>query len=162
MKYIILLSVTALLLIRIPVRGQHSPDEKDIDSLLKNYAASIDGADTTLAGTLFSKSQPVSFIHPRGDEKGWPQIRDQFYGITMGQLLSNRKLVITERTIHLLGKDHAWVEFHWDFNATLNLGHQPLHTRGRESQVLTKEKGRWKIVHIHYSSMPVSGSGQGF
>jgi hypothetical protein len=142
--------------------SQQLNHEKVIDKLLDNYTKSINTADTTLARSLFSSKEALSFIHPRGHEKGWLQIRDHFYIGTMGNLLSARQLVITESAVHELDKKHAWVEFYWDFHATSKEGNQPLHTKGRESQLLINENGDWKIVHIHYSGLPVSGNGQGF
>lgn len=160
-KVIISFFVLASLFIHESARSQQLTHEKAIDRLLDNYTRSINAADTTLARSLFSSKQALSFIHPRGHEKGWLQIRDNFYVGTMG-LLTGRKLVITESAVHQMDKNHALVEFYWDFHATLKEGNQPLHTKGRESQLLVKENEDWKIVHIHYSGLPVSGNGQGF
>ncbi|MBE8971300.1 nuclear transport factor 2 family protein [Nostocales cyanobacterium LEGE 12452] len=160
-KIIIYFFVLASLFIHDSARSQQLARDKAIDRLLDNYTRSINAADTTIARSLFSSKQALSFIHPRGHEKGWLQIRDNFYVGTMG-LLTGRKLVITESAVHQLDKNNAWVEFYWDFHATLKAGNQPLHTKGRESQLLVKENEDWKIVHIHYSGLPVSGNGQGF
>ncbi len=31
----------------------------------------------------------------------------------------------------------------------------PVATRGRETQIYQKEQGGWRLVHVHYSGMPV-------
>jgi hypothetical protein len=35
------------------------------------YLRSVEHADTELASTLWATSPEVSFIHPRGHERGW-------------------------------------------------------------------------------------------
>jgi len=37
-----------------------------------------------------------------------------------------------------------------------------LTTRGRETQIYRKERGQWRLVHVHYSGMPVTAGGRGF
>lgn len=68
--------------------------------------------------------------------------------------------------IHPLGHerygDTAWSEFYWDFAAKLRKDGSPLVTHGRETQIYRKEQARWRLVHVHYSGMPVTGAGQGF
>src|SRR5690242_5081669 len=46
-------------------------DVKVIKDLIAKYAKSVDDADTTLAAKVWSNSADVSFIHPRGHERGW-------------------------------------------------------------------------------------------
>ena len=58
--------------------------------------------------------------------------------------------------------DVAWLTFEWVFDATLKVNNQKLQTKGRETQVWRKIKEEWKLVHVHYSNMPVTGQGQGF
>src|SRR5690606_6420042 len=48
----------------------------------------------------------------------------------------------------------TWRGFYWTFNATLRENGSPVVTRGRETQIYRRENGQWRIVHIHYSSMP--------
>ena len=50
--------------------------------------------------------------------------------------------------------DVAWVEFYWVFDASFTDG-KPMQTKGRETQILKKIDNQWRIVHVHYSGMPV-------
>ena len=59
------------------------------------------------------------------------------------------------------GEDSAWVEFHWDFEATRPNGME-LNTSGRETQVFKRENGAWQIQNVHYSAMPTQVEGEGF
>jgi ketosteroid isomerase-like protein len=136
-------------------------DADVILGLIARYAKSIDDADTALAAEFWSKSPDVSFIHPRGHERGWEEVKRNFYEKTMGAMLTDRKLTPKDVAVHVYG-DAAWAEFYWDFSAKLKEGGQPLKTRGRETQIFRKADGRWELVHVHYSGMPTTGRGQGF
>lgn len=37
-----------------------------------------------------------------------------------------------------------------------------MQTKGCETQIWRKSHNEWKLVHIHYSGMPVTGQDQGF
>jgi ketosteroid isomerase-like protein len=138
-----------------------SSDEARIRSLVATYAKSIDAADTTLASTIWATTPDVSFIHPRGHERGWNAIKARFYEQTMGQTFSERKLTVKDLSIHCSGQG-AWAEFYWDFAAKLRKDGSSVATHGRETQVYRKIGGAWRLVHVHYSGMPVTGERQGF
>ena len=72
-----------------------------------------------------------------------------------------RDLVLKNITIRILSDNTAWSDFYWDFNATFKDG-RPIQTSGRETQVWKKETDGWKIVHVHYSGMPITGEREGF
>lgn len=137
------------------------PDEAAIRSLIDRYAASVDAADTRLAATVWAATPDVSFIHPRGHERGWGAIKTQVYEQTMGQTFSERRLSVKDVAIHVHGES-AWAEFYWDFRAKLRTDGSPVETHGRKTQVYRKVDGSWRLVHVHYSGMPVTGERQGF
>lgn len=136
-------------------------DSQKIKEILETYKTSINQADTTLGKKVFITTPELTFIHPRGHEKGWEGIKKGIYGM-FGAAFSKRDLKSNNETI-TIHNDMAILEFYWVFDATFT-GEKPtpLQTKGRESQVLKKIKGEWKIVHVHYSNMPVTGEGQGF
>jgi ketosteroid isomerase-like protein len=41
--------------------------------------------------------------------------------------------------------------------AKLRKDGSPIATHGRETQVNRKLQGAWRLVHVHYSGMPVTG-----
>jgi len=136
-------------------------DVQAIRSLISQYAASIDAADTSAADRIWSKSADVSFIHPRGREQGLDQVKADVYEHLMGETFSERKLSPRDVSVHVYG-DAAWAEFNWDFVAKMRKGGSPVHTAGRETQIYHKEDGQWRIVHVHYSGAPVTAEGKGF
>jgi ketosteroid isomerase-like protein len=79
----------------------------------------------------------------------------------MGQMFSERKLTVKDLAIHSYGQS-AWAEFYWDFSAKLRKDGSSVATHGRETQVYRKIDGAWRLVHVHYSGMPVTGERQGF
>jgi ketosteroid isomerase-like protein len=144
--------------------GQTASAQADVDSiqrLIAEYAKAVDNADVTIVRRIWSDSPDVSFIHPLGHEHGVDQVAQNVFRHLMGDTFSERKLSIKDVSIHTYG-DSAWAEFYWDFAAKLRKDGSPVATRGRETQIYHKEQGRWRLVHVHYSGMPVTGQGQGF
>ncbi len=147
-------------------RGNNSSVEKSADSdvirsLIEKYAKSIDGADTALAAEVWLNAPDVSFIHPLGHEHGFEQIKQNVYMHLMGETFSERKLTVHDVSVHVYG-DAASAEFYWDFAAKFRKDGAPLTTHGRETQLYQKAQGQWRLVHVHYSGMPVTGERQGF
>lgn len=136
-------------------------NRRAIEQTIAKYAKSVDAADTTLATQIWSDSPDVSFIHPRGHEHGLAQIKENVYVRAMGDAFSERKLTVKDINIHVYGQT-AWAEFYWDFVAKLKKDGAPVNTKGRETQIYRKEHGEWRLVHVHYSGMPVSEARQGF
>lgn len=136
-------------------------DDNEIMQLVAKYARSIDQADTALAAQVWLDSSEVSFIHPLGHEHGFAQIKEHVYRHLMGETFSERKLSPRDVSVHVHG-DSAWVEFYWDFVAKFRKDGSAITTHGRETQVYWKMPNGWRLVHVHYSGMPVTQPGQGF
>ena len=136
-------------------------DSNAIRSLIEKYAKSVDDADSALAAEVWLDSPSVSFIHPLGHEHGFEQIKQNVYRHLMGDTFSERKLSVHDVSVHVYG-DAAWAEFYWDFAAKFRKDGSPLATHGRETQLYQKIQGRWRLVHVHYSGMPVTAERQGF
>jgi len=138
----------------------HHPD-RPIDEIrhkIALYAESIDKADTDLASKVWLNSPEASFIHPLGHEHGFEQIKQNVYRHLMGEVFSERKLTPHDIAIHVYGSS-AWAEFYWDFNAKFRKDGSPITTHGRETQVYWKTHDGWRLVHVHYSGMPVKQNG---
>ncbi|ECJ7465995.1 nuclear transport factor 2 family protein [Salmonella enterica] len=137
--------------------------KQEITEGINRYLYSIDKADPTLGKQLFYVSPETSFIHPRGHERGWSQIAENFYGTTMGKTFSERTLKLdAPPAIHVYG-NAAVAEFDWHFTAVRRDNGQTQHTTGRESQVWAKIPNTgWRIVHVHYSGPAKTGVGEGY
>jgi ketosteroid isomerase-like protein len=133
-----------------------STDVEAIKRVLDNYVLSVNAADTQLAREVWAEREGITFIHPLGHERGWSQIKTNFYDTLMAGMFSARTLTLKNLTIEPYGES-AVVEFDWEFNATLKNG-GPIKTDGRETDVLIKDpRGAWRLAHAHYSGMPPSG-----
>lgn len=140
---------------------QESTEKIAIKNVLDDYITSINNADTTLGKKVFLISDKVNFIHPRKHEMGWENIKTGIYGM-FGSRFTKRDLKSTKEIITFFD-DVAILEFYWVFDAIFNDEKAaPLQTKGRETQVLKKFGEDWKIIHVHYSSMPVTGEREGF
>ena len=153
----------AIVSVSAPVISQApaGSDTQAIERLISDYAKSVSLADTALAERLWQNADSVTFIHPLGHERGWPAIKKNVYETLMGGLFSVRDLKIERPSVHVSG-DSGWSEFYWTFNATLRENGSPVVSRGRETQIYRRENGQWRIVHVHYSSMPETRTGPGF
>ncbi|MBV9266759.1 MAG: nuclear transport factor 2 family protein [Acidobacteriaceae bacterium] len=138
-------------------QAQNSDDDQKLRSLIQTYADSIDRADTAVADQIWSNSSEATFIHPLGEEHGRAQIEEDVYRRLMGDTFSERKLVPKDVSVHVYA-DTAWSEFNWDFFARMRKDGSPFHSQGRETQIYHREKGKWRIVHVHYSGVPDSPS----
>jgi ketosteroid isomerase-like protein len=157
---VVIAAVACCLALSGPAAGR-GQDVQDIQRLIAAYAESIDRADSALAKQVWSDAPEVSFIHPLGEERGFAQVEQNFYGRLMGGKFSERRLTVKDVSIHVYG-DAAWSEFDWDFMAKARSDGAQVHTQGRETQVYRKEHGRWRLVHVHYSGVPVAGGLRGF
>ena len=142
-----------------PARAGHESEE--IKELITKYAKSDSDADTDLASQIWWDSPEASFIYPLGHEHGFEQIKENVYKKLLGGMFLERKLSVHDVTVHVLD-DCAVAEFYWDFMATLRKDGSPIATHGRETQVYWKMKDGWRLVHVHFSGMPLAAGGQGF
>jgi Xaa-Pro aminopeptidase len=141
--------------------SETSGASEEIKGLIAKYAESVDGADTDLASQVWWNSPEASFIHPLGHEHGFEQIKQDVYKRLMGETFSERKLSFHDVEVQVLG-DAAVAEFYWDFAAKLRKDGSPAATHGRETQVYRRTPDGWRLVHVHYSGMPVALERQGF
>jgi len=135
------------------------PDSIFFNSLVALYAQSIDQADTILASKLWALTAEISFINPRGTEYGWNGVKNIYK--MFKDNFSTRKLSFFDVKFAYYG-DVSWLTFYWIFDATLRMNSSSVQTRGRETQIWRKLNSEWRLVHVHYSGMPVTGQGQGF
>jgi ketosteroid isomerase-like protein len=143
------------------VAAEANAEDQTLKHLIATYAISIDKADVQMADQIFSNAPEVTFIHPRGEEHGRAQIEADLYQNLMGNTFSERKLTPKDIAVHVYGNT-AWSEFQWDFVAKVRKDGSAFHSQGRETQIYHKQDGQWRIVHVHYSGVPVTGNLKGF
>lgn len=135
------------------------PDSTVLKVLIKKYAQSVEQADTVLASKLWAHTDEVSFINPRGHEHGWNGVKNVYN--LFATFFTDKKLNFFNEKLTVYD-DVAWVEFYWVFDAMLKMDNSAIQTKGRETQIWKKINSEWRLVHVHYSGMPVTETGQGF
>jgi ketosteroid isomerase-like protein len=143
------------------VPGSDGKAVEEISRLIVKYAQAVGAADTKLASEVWADSSDVSFIHPLGHEHGWEAVKTNVFEKLMGETFSERRLKVKDLHVHVYG-DAAWAEFYWDFAAKFRKDGTAIETHGRETQIYRKMGGRWRLVHVHYSGMPVAPGREGF
>ncbi|MGC1390792.1 MAG: nuclear transport factor 2 family protein [Bacteroidales bacterium] len=134
------------------------PDSLFFKALVSQYVQSIDQADTTLASKIWAPTEEISFINPEGTEYGWNGVKNIYKRFKDN--FSARKLSFFNVKFSY-GRDVSWLTFYWTFDGTLKLNNSSVRTRGRETQIWRKINYEWRLVHVHYSEMPVTDKGQG-
>jgi ketosteroid isomerase-like protein len=160
----IILTLTILLVLRITANSQDmqrkgrsvmisKADSILFNSLVTQYAQSINQADTVLASKFWSHTPEVSFISPSGNEYLWSGVKN-IYNIFRDNF-SARKLSCFNIKYANYG-NVAWLEFFWIFDGNLIMNNNTVQTKGRETQIWRKTGDDWLLVHVHYSGMPVA------
>ncbi|MGD0756791.1 MAG: nuclear transport factor 2 family protein [Bacteroidales bacterium] len=134
-------------------------DSLFFNSLVALYAQSIDQADTILASQIWSPTAEISFINPGGTEYGWNEVKNIYK--MFKDNFSARKLSFFN-VKYAYSSEVSWLTFYWIFDGTLRINNSSVQTRGRETQIWRKINYEWRLVHVHYSGMPVKGQGQDF
>lgn len=136
--------------------------KQEITEGINRYLYSIDKADPTLGKQLFYVSPENSFIHPRGHERGWSQIAENFYGTTMGKTFSKRTLKLDAPLLFMcmamppLQSSTGILPQYAVIMGRLN-------TRQAAKAVWAKIPNTgWRIVHVHYSGPAKTGVGEGY
>lgn len=122
-----------------------------IDDLLKSYIKSVNTSDEKLFRDIWDREGSISFIHPRGYAIGFDEIVEHFRLGRMSTNFSNRNFKIKDIMIKYYGNT-AFLEFRWDFFATMKDTNDEIHTEGRETQFIVLRDSGWKFSNIHCSS----------
>lgn len=142
-------------------RNHNSNEKERVLDIVYLYTRSINEGDThpEIIDELWEHSPNVSSINIRGHQKGFEEIKKSFYA-PIYKVLKDRNLrVVTEnhKPAVYIFDNTAIVEFYWRLNATLKDENRAVDVSGRETHVMRRTHGKWKLVHLHYSGMPVQG-----
>lgn len=121
-----------------------------IDDLLKLYIESVNTSDEKLFREIWDREGSISFIHPKGYAIGFEEIVEHFHFGRMSTNFSNRNFKIKDIMIKYYGNT-AFLEFRWDFFATVKDTNDEIHTEGRETQFIVLRDDGWKFSNIHCS-----------
>jgi ketosteroid isomerase-like protein len=134
-------------------------DRKRVLAMVQMYTRSVNEGDVypELIENLWEHSPDVSNINIRGHQKGYEDIKQNFYAPIFTALkMRNLRMVTDQRQPAIYFFDNtAVVEFYWEIDAVTKKDNKAINAKGRETHVLRKKEGEWKLVHLHYSGMPI-------
>lgn len=149
----------------VPTSGTASSrlqeEKKRVLDVVAKYTQSVNEGDVhpELIDSLWEHSPDVSNINIRGHQKGFEDIKQNFYQPIFAVLKDRNLRMVTEQrepSVYIFDNT-AIVEFYWKLDAVIKDGNRPVSMLGRETHVMRKINGEWKLVHLHYSGMPVKG-----
>jgi ketosteroid isomerase-like protein len=162
-KIYLMMAFAAALILSVPAKSQTESqnsisvknplsDSLFFNSLVSLYVRSINEADTTLASEVWSHTAEISFIGPTETEYGWNGVKKIYQRFRDN--FSTRKLTFSNLK-YFYSSDISWLTYYWMFDATSGTN-TPIQSKGRETQIWRKINHEWRLVHVHYSGMPVS------
>ncbi|MFI3263042.1 MAG: nuclear transport factor 2 family protein [Rikenellaceae bacterium] len=127
-------------------------DTKAVRERMDDYLNVVSNLDMTLARELWAEGDNISIIAPRNQFFGFDGITKDFL-LKAFSSFKSRKLSSLSEVINVYGNS-ANVQLYWQFDTVdaKGVAHQG---RGRESLIFEKLNGVWKLVHVHYSPMPL-------
>ena len=157
-KKAVLLCVLSVFSVACGRRGESAEtaraDEHAVRQQVAKYTQAVDSADIGTARQVWLTTPEASFISPMGHSHGWEEVMKvyDFFGASF----RDRKLTARDISVDVHG-DSAYVEFYWHYSAKQKSDGKDVETDGRESQMYRRvDGGRWALVHVHYSGMPVT------
>jgi len=154
----VLLGVLSVFSVACGGRGESARDSRADEAAVRHqvamYTRALDAADTGMASQVWLTTPEASFISPMGHAHGWEEVKKvyDFFGTSF----TDRKLAARDIAVDVQ-EDSAYVEFYWHYTAKQKSDGKDVQTDGRESQMYRRvDGGRWALVHVHYSGMPVT------
>jgi len=149
------LFVGFVLIALVPVQAgwASGKDEQEVQNIIEkamgNWSALNADANeayyTTSDRAVFFDFTPMQYV-------GWKTYKSEIEKV-QGLIEKFRITLSDDLSVRVLGKA-AWAHATWKMDFVYKDGRQ-LHLEGRLTEVLEKQKGRWKIVHEH-ASVPTS------
>lgn len=137
----------ALVLIATALQGPDAADDKKaIAKVLDDQATAWNKGDLKGFMAGYWESPELSFFSGNNKTKGWQATLERYQKRYQGEGKEMGKLTFSEKSVELLGSDHAVVKGRF----TLELEKE--RPTGLFTLILKKLPGGWRIVHDHTSS----------
>ncbi len=130
----------------------NSEDIKEITNLVSNYCLAVKTQNENDFKNVFGQEEQCSLISVDKLFQGLKTIYEEFLLNLIQKTFTKIELIKDEDLkINFINEKTAIVIFNYHTECILRENGEPFGIKGVETQVLIKEKGNWKIVHIHYS-----------
>ena len=126
-------------------------DIEDINETVNKYCLAVKTQDKDIFYNIFSKNKKCLLISIGTVYEGIDSIYNDFLGL-IKKFYSKIELIKDEELkINFIDEKTAVIIFKYHTDCLLRENGEKFGINGVETQVLIKEEGSWKILHIHYS-----------
>jgi hypothetical protein len=131
-------------------------DEEEILQISKTYVKGLETNDSKLINSLYWHSPKISSWGPEGDgallSQGWEESE------TSASEPSDTTSVVTinHPQVTMLGDDSAVTTVYHQWVTTNKKTQAVTYMHVRQTEVVKKINGKWMIVHVHASILPVN------
>ena len=127
-------------------------DIKSINELVNNYCKAVKTQDKELVYNIFSQKKKCFLISVSTVFEGVDSIYQAFLVDLIQNAYSKIELIKDEELkVNFIDENTASVIFKYHTDCILRKNEEKFGIKGVETQVVIKEEGNWRIVHIHYS-----------
>lgn len=123
---------------------------EEIYTLLKKYVQSINECNLELARSIWDTEGSVSYIHSKGSEQIFEDIKNNIYTKILNEPFLKREFQIKDIATKYYGNT-AFIEFSWEFYAIQKDSKQEYYSKGKETQFIVLRDSGWKLSSIHNS-----------
>ena len=126
-------------------------DIEQIKELINKYCLAVKTQDKDIVDKIFSKNKKCNLISIATVFEGVDSIYENFLGL-IKKMYSKIELIKDEELkINFISDTTAIIIFKYHTDCILRENGEKFGINGVETQLIIKEEGDWKIVHIHYS-----------
>ncbi len=156
-KVMVALLIAPALALQASCRRDTREDVDDIRGLVAREADATNAKDLKALTEVWSQDKGILLfdVPPPGRFEGWEQIgrlfKDFFDRFSEVRLTFDNVRVEVEGGI-------GYATYDWAM--TGRMGEYALDDRGQATAIYRKEKGGWRLVHAHYSSLPPAATDQ--
>ena len=127
-------------------------DAAIVEEFVNLYRKTLNDANLPLAESIWQPGPKTSMVHPRGEDVGWENIRQNLY--------TERNFEFHDLDIEVY-RDTAIAMYTWEFHGKLRSDGTEIEQKGRTSQTYRRmSQEGWKILHAHISGMPITNERQ--
>lgn len=124
---------------------------QQIENVVKAYIRAIETQNETDFRSIWSASPDCTLISITTQYHGLESIYQDFLIGGIQAAYSEIKLIAESIEIHEISAGLAVVVFQYHTECIRRNTGEPYGIQGLETQVIIKEDGQWKLLHVHYS-----------
>jgi uncharacterized protein (TIGR02246 family) len=131
-------------------------DEEEILQVSKTFVKALETNDSKLMNSLYWHSPEISTWGPEGDgaflSQGW---EEEESGTATNESSGTSIVTLHHPQITMLGDDSAFTTVYHQWVTTNKKTQEQTFLYVRQTEVLKKINGKWLLVHVHASILPV-------